>query len=374
MEALLPLDKEDLKDLGIKFYDRKIIFEETSKLHKVPTSSFKPQSRRLVERHAVAVDREQDDEDSEQQKKRTPMNLLGSEQHAPPQSIQGGNKPIFNIHTPNIHNIPEVEEEIEEARKILDSLTQLNKVLGKPQYFDQEQDALSNLDKTRSPKTDSTLLVTSSGPSAEIWGGRLGLYKKEGIHNNCPYYKQVDTGRSDGKEFVIYKRNEGLGHGWAMGPGLNGITYMENASKTESVPQTGWSCNFDDPHLKVSHDLPPACGEITITASGDAAAKQPSCVGVYTPTQRFSAGRQVFKHKAYELYLLVPLDVVTWSVQDSVEMKGGRMQSGCAPSLCPADPRARTSERVGYTSWIYGWYNGEARHGDITVKCSVHKY
>ena len=229
--------------------------------------------------------------------------------------------------------------------------------------------------------TSTYLFVTSSGPTAEWQGFMLGVYKKGGTHNGCPYYKQLDTERRDGEEHVIYrsKRKEGEKE-WTFGRGLDGMFNIKNdVSKTDSVPLTGWTCFVedkfrDDPYLRISPDQPTACGEITISASGDAAAYQQWCVGVYTPTQRFSAGRQVFKHKAYELYLLVPLDVVTWSVQDSVEMKGGRMQSGCAPSLCPADPRARTSERVGYTSWIYGWYNGEARHGDITVKCSVHKY
>ena len=34
MQALLALDREELKDLGMKFKDRKIILEETSKLNK----------------------------------------------------------------------------------------------------------------------------------------------------------------------------------------------------------------------------------------------------------------------------------------------------------------------------------------------------
>ena len=61
-----------------------------------------------------------------------------------------------------------------------------------------------------------------------------------------------------------------------------------------------------------------------------------------------------------------------WGVRDSVEREGALMKSGCAPSMCPADPRARTSERWGVTSWEH--WDGEWRHGDITVKCSVHKY
>ena len=57
---------------------------------------------------------------------------------------------------------------------------------------------------------DTTLLVTSAGPSAEYRGGKIGVYKEAGIHNNCPYYKQLDTERTDGEEEVIYRSKMGL--------------------------------------------------------------------------------------------------------------------------------------------------------------------
>ena len=125
--------------------------------------------------------------------------------------------------------------------------------------------------------------------------------------------------------------------------------------------------------MRISPDQPPACGEITITASGDAAAQWKECIGVYTPTEMFSMGRRVFKHQTQERYLLVVSGCVNWYVQESVERKGAMMASGFAPSMCPADQRAQTSERFGYTSWVYG-DNGEWKQGAITVKCSVHKY
>ena len=229
-----------------------------------------------------------------------------------------------------------------------------------------------------------TLLVTSSGPSAENQGDMLGIYKKAGTHNNCPYYRQEDTEMSDGEEEVIYRSNEG---GWVIGPGLDGIRHLKNASKTESVPLTGWTCwdsvsqkDRYDQYLRIFPDQPPACGEITISDSvnktiSDWYAGQSKCLGVYMPTQMFSAGRRVFKHQTQERYLLVPPGKVYWRVTESVESEGGWMRSGCAPSMCPADPRAKTNERQGWTSWLYGkGKEGGWRHGDITVKCSVHKY
>ena len=251
-----------------------------------------------------------------------------------------------------------------------------------------------------SPNMD-TLLVTSSGLSAEYHGQKLGVYKKAGTHNSYPYYKQVNTARKDKKEYVIYRHED---REWALANGLDGFRALKNASETESVPLTGWRCWVrggasagdswslngkyrDDPHLRISPDQPPACGEITITASGDAATKQARCIGVYTPTHLFSMGRRVFKHQTQDRYLLVLPDISIWSVMDSVEhddkcyQKTIRMTSGCAPSMCPADPRARTSKRFSATSWQYK-YEGyiyslffpyDWKHGHITVKCSVHK-
>lgn len=228
-----------------------------------------------------------------------------------------------------------------------------------------------------------TLHVTSSGLSAEYQGDRLGVYKKAGTYRGCPYYKQEDTQRSDGKENVMYRSKK---EGWVIGPCLGGSVGLKHWSKTaECVPLTGWSWwggsyFVDDPDLRISPDQPPACGEITISASGDAAVMQPECIGVYTPTQMFSAGRQVFQHQTQERYLLVRPGYRQWSVQHGVKSKEARMASPWArmPSMCPADPRVRTIENRGQTSWLYykpdvffPW--GDLKYGDITVKCSVHK-
>ena len=134
----------------------------------------------------------------------------------------------------------------------------------------------------------------------------------------------------------------------------------------------------DDPHLRISPNLPSTCVEITITASGDAAVKWPACVGVYTLCVGvFSAGRRVFRHKTQERYLLVPPGYDEWGVRESVERSGAEIASCCAPTMCPADPRAGRSDWSNRTSWVYR--DGDKKtemwkQGDITVKCSVHKY
>ena len=129
-----------------------------------------------------------------------------------------------------------------------------------------------------------------------------------------------------------------------------------------------------DPHLRISPELPLTCGDITIEATGDMVLIQPSCLGDYTPTKRFSAGRRVFKHKSQERYLLVEAGHVPWYVKESVDSEEVYMHSGCAPSMCPADPRARTREETGQTSWRYWDGRNWTYIGGITIKCSVHRY
>ena len=219
---------------------------------------------------------------------------------------------------------------------------------------------------------DNYILVTSAGPSAEHHGDRLGLFREEGTHNNSPYFRQLNYLRRDKKNIFFYRCTD---RGWRIGLGLDGAIGLKNQNSTASIPRSGWTClkggkYVEDPHVRITADLPPTCGDITIAVTGDAAVKRHECLGVYNPTQMFSMGRKVFKHESQERYLLVPAGYANWGVRESVDSGGWLMDSSCAPSMCPADTRARTSERTGRTSWVYS--DGGWKHGDITLKCSVH--
>ena len=94
----------------------------------------------------------------------------------------------------------------------------------------------------------------------------------------------------------------------------------------------------------------------------------------------FSMGRRVFRHHTQERYLLVPPGKDEWVVKESIQGRGAQIASSCAPSMCPADPRARSSVLLDRTAWVYmdcinmdgDQETDEWRQGDITVKCSVH--
>ena len=218
------------------------------------------------------------------------------------------------------------------------------------------------------------------------------------MHNNSPYYRHVDTtelvGRNmnkigdgwTGAEELVYRNKKGE---WCMGTGLDSFCHgIYNENKTDSVPLEGWKCwngdaSFDDeahwwiedPHLKITKPSDPSyplpCGNITIEATGNSVLRRQNCFGVFKSFENeFSAGRRVFKHSSMNRYLIVRPGTTAWSVNNT---EVNKMESGCAPTMCPADPRAMKSQRYDTTSWRY--YDGEkCVQGDITVKCSVHKW
>lgn len=236
---------------------------------------------------------------------------------------------------------------------------------------------------------DDVILLTSSGPSAEYQGSALGLYRREGIHNNSPYYRHLDI-----EEFIC-RNKEGE---WYMAMGLDVDMArcgkgLWNENKTDSVPLAGWKCwNGDasfadkahwwieDPLLKILTPSDPSypllCGEITIEAPENSVLQKEKCLGVYKPWGNlFSAGRRVFKHVSKKRFLMVKFGFTQWVVDKSINFHNetALMASNCAPSLCPADPRALKSLRFDRTSWRY--YDGENfKQGAIYVKCSVHKW
>ena len=96
------------------------------------------------------------------------------------------------------------------------------------------------------------------------------------------------------------------------------------------------------------------------------------------PTLQYSAGRQVFQHEAEDRFLLVPPGAVHWVVRtklDSVYVLG----SGCAPTLCPAEKRAESSQRMGCKHWDWGYWAWDTKQmkwiedANIKISCDTCK-
>ena len=84
--------------------------------------------------------------------------------------------------------------------------------------------------------------------------------------------------------------------------------------------------------MKISRDIGSPCIYITISATGPAAMTWHECLGIYCPTEEYSAGRKIFKHINCDIVLMVPSGYVNWVIENNVniEPERGYMASACA--------------------------------------------
>ena len=123
----------------------------------------------------------------------------------------------------------------------------------------------------------------------------------------CPYYEQLQTALPGEKRGYIYQHSASAAGGWVIGPTLGGEDYKLQAASPAPGPLSvgAWRCRIggnwkDDRQVAVAAraELPRAR---SVLISGSEATHS---LGLYAPTQLFSAGRPVFKHQTQELYLL----------------------------------------------------------------------
>jgi len=223
------------------------------------------------------------------------------------------------------------------------------------------------------------LVISSDGIGPETYGSRLGQYELKGELNNCPYYVQTDTLSSSPPSY-IYRADD---KEWYVGPvlGLAWRCGLNNPRDCESVPADGWLVAVDvdgadtwsaDPQCKVSPGPLSECGGITVSASPDSpnANKRPDCLGVFRPTELFSAGRRVFKHQSREKYLSIRPGATSWAITDTPGDDKAWMVSA-AGANCPASERNRFSESDDEKSWMYH-YRGWKEDPSITLTCTKH--
>ena len=139
------------------------------------------------------------------------------------------------------------------------------------------------------------------------------------------------------------------------------------------------------PFIKISSNIPSPCN-ITITATGTAAEVAADYLGSYVSTEEWSEGRRSFKpEERGENEERLQVGYGRWGF--GFKLNGlPRLRSGCAPSLCPADPRVPrnyTSDWEGMDGQTSGWGfiaridelgGWEYEEGGIVVSCSVHNH
>ena len=208
------------------------------------------------------------------------------------------------------------------------------------------------------------VVLTSTGPSAEWCGDRLGVFEYLQQHNNCPAYRQRHTVANTQPQY-LYKSDVGA---WCVGSvlGESSSLGLLNRTKSDTVPSTNW-LYYDgkdwssDPMLTVSTSLPSVCPAIKISLHGAAARAQPWCGGEFRHAGDWSAGHPVYSNG--HMYLCVGPGRTSWAVRPSPDSKDAGLQSGSV-TWCPADDRAAINDRLNRSSWQYGdsgWHDGDIR-------------
>ena len=146
----------------------------------------------------------------------------------------------------------------------------------------------------------------------------MGYYKKEGVHDEKPYYQQLDT-QGKGRYLYYMKGTNRYTIGATLGGGGRGMRCLDESGHI--VPHS-WEYFSNGPNGDIYIRLDPVnkvknCNKVTIELCEDAAEYQNDVAGDYVPIDKFSAGRVVFQHSCKQLYLNVWPVNTGWSVREA---------------------------------------------------------
>ena len=244
---------------------------------------------------------------------------------------------------------------------------------------------------------DNYLLVSSSGPAGDKWGHQLGLFRKseDTIEGRSVYIKGYETHNrrsilrlfsDQGVWKISFARLDDLV--WnisgfvilrASTPSVSPTSVTWQYAKKCAIPYKKTWLWHDDPAITVTNlsEKPSEC-EITISLTEDMKRdiQERWVEGVYRADGSYCQGRPVLKRQGGRITLSVS-GSACWRVSDEYGFIC-YLESGSAPSQCPADPRAARSERRGMTYWKYwskliGLGMGSCSNG-IIVKCNKHTH
>ena len=162
-------------------------------------------------------------------------------------------------------------------------------------------------------------MLSSTGPSAEYHGDKLGVFEYLEQYNDSPAYRQKHSVPGT-QPYYLYRTDSG---NWRVDEELGGLSFnLQNRTRSDSVPTNNWLYyDYDskggwksDPEMSVTTSHPSVCGVITISQHGEATA-QPETGGKYRATGDWRAGRPVFSNGVR--YLCVVPRGTRWCVRDS---------------------------------------------------------
>ena len=217
------------------------------------------------------------------------------------------------------------------------------------------------------PPSPRCILISSTGPAADLHSDKLGVYLKtpqmtEGRH----VYKQQDWNRSEGRRKYKLFSDKGV---WVVSENyyedLEGVLDLKAVAPSELPTTVKWQCigdydNWhDDPAMTVTglNEEPRFECEVTISLSEEISQdiKDPAVAGEYRALGSYTRGRPVLVKGPY----LLKIQGGCWGVL-SCENGEWCLWSRSAPSMCPADPRAMRGkdEGTGTTHWDYSSKRG----------------
>ena len=109
-------------------------------------------------------------------------------------------------------------------------------------------------------------VLSSTGPSAEYHGDKLGVFEYLQKYNDSPAYKQRHTVAGT-QPYYLYRDDRG---DWRVGKELGRLTRaLKNSTRSDSVPTNNWLYADggwkSDPELTMTSSHPSVCGVITIS-------------------------------------------------------------------------------------------------------------
>jgi len=222
---------------------------------------------------------------------------------------------------------------------------------------------LKALPVSSSSTPSASVVLTSTGPSAEYRGCCLGVFDYIMQYNNSPAYRQRHSVANPQPQY-LYRDEDG---DWCVSYKLgSSLVSLLNRTKIDTVPSTNWLHAYgkdaygkarrgwsSDTELTISTSLSSISPVINISLQGETASENERALqGEYKPTGEWSAGHPVYGRYG-RFYLCVKAGRTSWSVSSSLDNTEVILQSGSV-AWCP------TSLRSSWQYWKYGeWHDGE---------------
>ena len=139
----------------------------------------------------------------------------------------------------------------------------------------------------------ATVVISSTGGANQRRGGELGQYE---YLEDKGYYVQSSTGQKHISRYLYHDADDKW---WVSSAPGEERGWLRNPIPSKTLPASGWqyldgTSHKDDPTLTISPGPLPLVRQFTVTATGAAAAKFPSYLGVFTRTKRWWRGRPVY--------------------------------------------------------------------------------